>query len=96
MEQRPRVLRDIVFTCVVLHNSLGTQQGGAERTANTGKDAAAKTDRTGGVYAQWELQESFEGGQTATRTTERLLQSCGGIGWEGGAQITFHPWPNAI
>ena len=28
MEQRPRVVRGIVFTCVVLHNMMRTHQGG--------------------------------------------------------------------
>ena len=27
MEQRPKLVRDIVFTCVVLHNMLRTDQG---------------------------------------------------------------------
>ena len=31
MEQMPKVVRDIVFTCVVLHNLLRTHQGGADR-----------------------------------------------------------------
>ena len=31
MEQRPRVVRDIVFTCVLLHNILRTHQGEADR-----------------------------------------------------------------
>ena len=31
MEQRPRIVRDIVFMCVVLHNKLRTHQGGADR-----------------------------------------------------------------
>ena len=30
MEQRPRVVRDIVFTCVVFHNMLRTHQGRAD------------------------------------------------------------------
>ena len=29
--QRPKVVRDIVFTCVVLHDMLSTQQGKADR-----------------------------------------------------------------
>ena len=31
MEQRPKVVRDIVLTCVVLHNMLRSHQGGADR-----------------------------------------------------------------
>ena len=31
MEQRPKVVGDIVLTCVVLHNMLRSHQGGAQR-----------------------------------------------------------------
>ena len=31
MEQRPRVVRDTVFTCVVLYNMLRTHQGGIDK-----------------------------------------------------------------
>ena len=31
MEQRPKVVRDIVLTCVVLHNMLRSRQGAADR-----------------------------------------------------------------
>ena len=42
MDQRPRVVTDIVFTCVVLHNMLRTHQGGIERVQTLGNDAAAQ------------------------------------------------------
>ena len=32
-------------------------------------------------------QEFFEGGQTSARTTEKLLQSRGDIGWAGGYDL---------
>ena len=35
MEQRPKVVRDIVFMCVVLHNMLRTHQGRAHRRVLT-------------------------------------------------------------
>ena len=41
MEQRPRVVRDIVFTCVVLHNMLKTHQGGADKAPTPANDVAA-------------------------------------------------------
>ena len=40
MEQRTRVVRDIVFTCVVLHNMMMTHQGGADRGPTPANDAA--------------------------------------------------------
>ena len=41
MEQRPKVVRDIVLTCVVLHNMLRTQQKGADRASTPTIDIAA-------------------------------------------------------
>ena len=41
MEQRPRVLRDIVFTYVVLHNMLRTHQGGVNRPPTPATDITA-------------------------------------------------------
>ena len=40
IEQRPRVVRDIVCTCVVLHNMLRTQQGGADMAPIRANDQA--------------------------------------------------------
>ena len=42
MEQRPRVVRDIVFTCVVLHNMMKTYQGGGDRAPSPENDVAAQ------------------------------------------------------
>ena len=33
-EQRPKVVRDIVFTCVTLHNMLRTHRGRADRASD--------------------------------------------------------------
>ena len=41
MGQRPRVVRDIVFTCVVLHNMLRTHQGRAYRAPTSANDVVA-------------------------------------------------------
>ena len=38
MEQRPKVVRDIVLTCVVLHNMLRSHQGGADRPPTPADD----------------------------------------------------------
>ena len=38
MEQRPKVVRDIVLTCVVLHNMLRRHQGGADRPPTPADD----------------------------------------------------------
>ena len=41
MEQRPKVVRDIVLTCVVLHNMFRSHQGGAVRPATPADDIQA-------------------------------------------------------
>ena len=41
MEQRPRIVRDNVYTCVVLYNMQRTQLGGTDRAPNPGNDGAA-------------------------------------------------------
>ena len=38
MDQRPKVVRDIVLTCVVLHNMLRSHQGGADRPPTPADD----------------------------------------------------------
>ena len=38
MEQRPKVVRDIVLTCVVLHNKLRSDHGAADRSPTPADD----------------------------------------------------------
>ena len=38
MEHRPKVVRDIVLTCVVLHNMLRSHQGAADRPPTPADD----------------------------------------------------------
>ena len=64
MEQRPRIVRDIVCTCVVLHNMLRTHQGRADRVSTTANDVAALQNEQL-VYVPNKLRESIEGGQTS-------------------------------
>ena len=41
MEQRPKVVRDIVLTCVVLYNMLRSHQGGGDRPPTPADDIVA-------------------------------------------------------
>ena len=51
MEYKSRVVRDIVFTCVVLYNMLRTHQFGADRARTPGNDVVAlQNDQV--VYVQ--------------------------------------------
>ena len=47
-EQRPKVVRDIVLTCVVLHTMPRTHQGGADRPPTPANDIQPP-DRPGGT-----------------------------------------------
>ena len=51
IEQRPRVVRDIVFMCVVLHNTLRTHQGMTDRSSTPGTDVVAQQNEQA-VYVQ--------------------------------------------
>ena len=75
MEQRPKDVRDIIFTCVLLHNMLRARDGRADRAPT--------------------LQESFKGGQTSARPTERLFQSHGGH-WLGRWRGSEMCQPNTL
>ena len=50
MEQRPRVVRDIVFMCVILHNMMRTHQGGADRAPTLAKNDVAALQNELVVY----------------------------------------------
>ena len=41
MEQRTRVIRDIMFMCVVLHNIMRIHQGGSDRASTPANDVKA-------------------------------------------------------
>ena len=41
IETRPKVVRDSVFTCMMLHNMLWTHQGSADRALTSANDVAA-------------------------------------------------------
>ena len=41
MEQKLKIVRDIVLTCVVLHNMLRTHQGGTDRSPTQANGVAA-------------------------------------------------------
>ena len=54
MEQRPKVVRDIVLTCVVLHNRLRKHQGGEDR-ASTPVDDIASLQSEQVVYVPYKM-----------------------------------------
>ena len=47
MEQRPKVVRDIVLTCVVLYNMLRSHQWGADRPPTPADDIQAPQNDQG-------------------------------------------------
>ena len=90
MEQRPRV-KDIVFTCLVLH-MLRTHQGTADRAQAPANDVAAQQNKQG-VYVPNENYRNPS--RIATHQREGLIQTHGGMGWAGGKDLRYvnrPPW----
>ena len=79
MEQRPKIVRDIVLTCVVLHNMLRAHQGGASRAATPEEDIAAlKTEQVVYVPDDHYRNPSMEAKHQRNLTSIILV-----TGWEG-------------
>ena len=83
MEQSPKVVRDIVLTCVLLHNMLRSHQAGADRPPAPADDIQPPQADQGEQGPNENLRNPSRGAQTSMRPAERLLQSRGGTGWAG-------------
>ena len=70
IEQRPRIVRDIVITCVVLHNMLRTHQGGADRASTPGNDVAVEQNEQD-VYVQ---NENYRNSSREAKQQRELLK----------------------
>ena len=69
MEQRPKVVRDIVLTCVLLHNMLRSHRG--EQTDHSLQLKTYNHHRqTRGTGTSRKFQKPIEGGQTSTTPTD--------------------------
>ena len=66
MEQRPRVVRDIVFTYVMLHNILRTHQGAADKAPTPTNDVAAQQNKQA-VYVQMRTIGILQGRQNINK-----------------------------
>ena len=55
MEQRPKIVRDIVLTCVVLHNMLRSNQWGADRPPTSADNIQPPQNDQG----EWGQDENF-------------------------------------
>ena len=62
MEQRPKVVRDIVLTCVVLHNMLRSHQGVADRPPTPADDIQPQGDQ-----GEQRRQENFRNPSTEAK-----------------------------
>ena len=88
MEQRPKVVRDIVLTCVVLHNMLRSHQGGADRPPTSADNIVAPQAHQREQGHHENLRNPLrEAKHQQDRLKDRLLQSLGGTGWPGGQSL---------
>ena len=89
MEHRPRVVRDIVFTCVVLHKMMRIHQGGGDRAPTPANDVAAlrneqvvyvpnENNRTGGQGLRCINQQPW-GQKLASISPQDYYQSFSGL-----------------
>ena len=70
MEQRPKVVRDIVLTCVVLHNMLRSHQGGADRPPTPADDIQPQQ----GDQGEQRHQENFRNPSREAKHQRDLLK----------------------
>ena len=70
MEQRPKVVRDIVLTCVVLHNILRSHQGAADRPPTPADDIQPQQ----GDQGEQRHHENFKDPSRETKHQRDLLK----------------------
>ena len=70
MQQRPRVIRDIVITCMVFHNMLRTHKGGADRAPTPGNDLVVQQNEQM-VYVP---NENYRNPSRDARNQQELLK----------------------
>ena len=87
MEQRPKVVRDIVLTCVVLHNMLRSHKEGADRPPTPADDIYQPPQGDQGGQRHENLRNPSREAKHQRDLTERILQSSGDAGWAGGQSL---------
>ena len=79
--QSPKVVRDIVFTFLVVHNMLRKHQGGANRAPTIGNDVAALQNEEVVHMPENNYGNPSREGKHQ-RPTKGLLQSHGALAWQ--------------
>ena len=87
MEQRSKVVRDIVLTCVVLHNMLRSHQRGTDRPPTP----VNKIQPPQANQVEQRHHENFRNPSREAKHQRDLLKDCfnhmGGTGWAGGQSL---------
>ena len=83
MEQRPKVVRDIVLTCVVRHNMLRSHPGGADRPPTPADDIQPPQEDQG----EQRHQENFRNPSREAKHQRDLLKDyCDHVGALAGQE----------
>ena len=75
MDQRPKVVRDIVLTCVVLHNMLRNHQGGAARPPTPADNIQPPKRMTRGSRGKMKMSQIHRGRQNIKETYSKTIST---------------------
>ena len=96
MEQRPKVARDIVLTCVVLHNMLRSHHGGADRPPTPTDDIVAPQAVQGEQGQHENLRNPSREAKHQRDLLKDYFNHVGGAGWAGGQSLRRLRDENAV
>ena len=87
MEERPKVVRDIVLMCVILHNMLRSHQGGADRPPTPADDIQPPQADQGEQGHNRNFRNPSREAKHQRDLLKDYFNHVGGTGWTGGQSL---------